>query len=289
MEECNFRHAYLIIAHNNFRQLQTLIHLLDDERNDIYLHIDQKAQAFSPKMLHTDFSKLTLIDRLSVSWGGESLIQCELNLLKAALPGKYRYYHLISGADLPLKSQDHIHHFFLEQDGAEFMEFDTISNESQLFFERVRYYFPLQEWAGSSGRWLRRPLMALGWGLVSLQKFLHIRRPDIVPVYKGAQWFSITHNLANYVVTREKLIKKQFFCGWCADEFFLQSIAMASPYRNNIHSNYLRAIDWQRGDPYTYRKEDVPELLASPNFWGRKFNENVDQEAIDLIAAHLTK
>lgn len=29
------RHAYLIMAHNNFSQLKILLSLLDDERNDI--------------------------------------------------------------------------------------------------------------------------------------------------------------------------------------------------------------------------------------------------------------
>lgn len=289
MDAPNYRHAYLIIAHNNWNQLQTLLSLLDDDRNDIYLHIDKKAASFSPDLVHTERSRLVFIPRLSVSWGGESLIRCELELLKAALPGQYRYYHLISGMDLPLKSQDVIHQFFREQDGTEFLEFDEAANQSQLFFDRVRYYYPLQERAGGSGKYLRRPLMALGRVLVGLQKLVHIRRPDIVPVYKGAQWFSITHGLASYVVSREKLIKKQFFCGWCADEFFLQSIAMASPYRGNVVNNYLRAIDWQRGDPYTYRKEDVPALLTSPHFWGRKFNEKADPEAIALVAEALTQ
>ncbi|MDN5954725.1 MAG: hypothetical protein L0H99_12605 [Loigolactobacillus coryniformis] len=36
-------HAYLIIANRNFKQLNLLLRLLDDSRNDIYLLIDQKA------------------------------------------------------------------------------------------------------------------------------------------------------------------------------------------------------------------------------------------------------
>lgn len=34
------KHAYLIIAHNDFEILENLIILLDDMRNDIYIHID---------------------------------------------------------------------------------------------------------------------------------------------------------------------------------------------------------------------------------------------------------
>ena len=35
-------HAYMIIAHNQFELLERLIAALDDERNDIYIHIDKK-------------------------------------------------------------------------------------------------------------------------------------------------------------------------------------------------------------------------------------------------------
>ena len=38
------KHAFLIIAHNKFNQLQLLLNLLDDERNDIYVHIDKKVK-----------------------------------------------------------------------------------------------------------------------------------------------------------------------------------------------------------------------------------------------------
>ncbi len=33
------KHAYLIIAHAYYKQLQILVDMLDDERNTIYIHI----------------------------------------------------------------------------------------------------------------------------------------------------------------------------------------------------------------------------------------------------------
>ncbi len=35
--------AYLIIAHTRFEQVAKLLELLDDENNDLYIHIDQKV------------------------------------------------------------------------------------------------------------------------------------------------------------------------------------------------------------------------------------------------------
>ena len=41
------RHAYLILAHKNFGQLRKLVELLDDPRNDIFIHVDGRAD-FDP-------------------------------------------------------------------------------------------------------------------------------------------------------------------------------------------------------------------------------------------------
>jgi hypothetical protein len=38
------KHAYLIIAHNEFKILSYLVKALDDERNDIYVHIDKRLK-----------------------------------------------------------------------------------------------------------------------------------------------------------------------------------------------------------------------------------------------------
>ena len=35
------RHAYLIICYNNFKILQMLLSAIDDDRNDIYIHVDK--------------------------------------------------------------------------------------------------------------------------------------------------------------------------------------------------------------------------------------------------------
>ena len=36
--------AYLIIAHKNLEQLKKLLKLLDYSKNDLYIHIDKKAE-----------------------------------------------------------------------------------------------------------------------------------------------------------------------------------------------------------------------------------------------------
>lgn len=37
------RHAYLLVTHQYTFVLETLIRMIDDKRNDIYVHIDKKV------------------------------------------------------------------------------------------------------------------------------------------------------------------------------------------------------------------------------------------------------
>ena len=96
------RHAYLIIAHNQWDLLFILMHLIDDERNDIYLHIDKKAKDVPLEELRscTKLSRITIVDRIPVYRGTYSLFDAEMILMKAALEGKdnYSYFHLLQTA-----------------------------------------------------------------------------------------------------------------------------------------------------------------------------------------------
>lgn len=286
--ETRQKHAYLIMAHNNFDQLKTLVSLLDDIRNDIYLQVDKKATIFRPESINTKHAGLFFVEPMSVTWGGHSLIACKMRLLKNAAPKHYAYYHIISGLDLPLKSQDEIHAFFQNHFPQNFIEFDQEAMRTRSFVDRTQYYYFFQNIIGRSNRPLMAPLKILERISLKTQKILHMKRKEIVPTYKGSNWVSVTDEMAQYILSCEKIIKKQFFFAYCADEGFLHSIAMHSPYRDTIVDDSCRAIDWQRGFPYTYRKEDVPELLASEKLFARKFDCNVDAEAIRLVAEHLS-
>ena len=284
----NGKHAYLIMAHNNFAQLQTLITLLDTPQNDIYLHVDKKAKAFRPDAIRTHHAGLFLLDRIRVNWGGHSQIQCEMNLLKAAAPKQYAYYHLLSGLDLPLKSQKEIHAFFERAYPQNFIKYDDRAMQSGAFLHRIKTYHLFQDYFGLNKGILPGALRRIEKFSLWLQERIGVQRKQYISPYKGTNWFSITHGLVRYVLSREDVIKKQFYHTVCADEVFLHSVVMESPYKDTVVSDSLRAIDWTRGTPYVYRSEDVQDLLHSEKLFGRKFDETVDRAAIEKIVAHLS-
>ena len=65
------KHAYLIMAHNEPYILEKLLKLIDDERNDIYLHIDKKWKEFDFEKFKKFVTKghFYFNDRLDVKWG----------------------------------------------------------------------------------------------------------------------------------------------------------------------------------------------------------------------------
>jgi len=48
-------------------------------------------------------------------------------------------------------------------------------------------------------------------------------------------------------------------------------------------NNALRHIDWNRGLPYVWHKNDYNELINCNDLFARKFSSEVDRDIIDLI------
>lgn len=76
---------------------------------------------------------------------------------------------------------------------------------------------------------------------------------------------------------------------YCSDEIYKQTFAYNSEFRNRIYNvkdefeGCLREIDWKRGRPYIWRKEDYDYLSHSKKLFARKFDENVDEEIINML------
>ena len=74
------KHAYLIIAHNEPEVLRTLLAMLDDVRNDIFVHIDRRARFVyeSVKDYKPKHSTLVFLEHpIAVYWGDISQVQVE--------------------------------------------------------------------------------------------------------------------------------------------------------------------------------------------------------------------
>lgn len=279
------KHAYLILAHTEFRLLQTLIDCLDDDRNDIYVHIDQKVEKIPA--LHADHAGLQLLEpRIDIRWGDYSMVEAELTLFEAAASrGTYDYYHLLSGVDLPLRSQDEIHAFFDANRGKEFVGYLYLEMTPDLGRRMQRWHiFPRHFSRKRNGYSAIRALC------LRLQEVAGIKRNRDVEFRKGAQWVSITDGLVRYLLERRDWMEKVFSHTFVPDECVVQTVVWNSPFREHLYSlesegkGCLRCIGWRNDELYDWTAADFETLMASGALFARKFNSK-DWPFIEQIAA----
>lgn len=273
------KHAYMIMAHHRPDLLQLLISAIDDKRNDIFIHIDNKSDMLC-EQFYAKNAKLIFINRQNINWAGYSQVNCELRLLEEAVKyGHHSYYHLMTGASYPLQNQDTLHAFFDKHFGYEFVGFDNELDYS----DRARYYYLFSEYGKLTGL-KGRMISLIRSGFVLLQKMFcvdRLKNKGII-IKKGVAYWSITEDLAVYILSQKKLISDIFYKTiWC-DEVFVQTLVHNSSFREkvfNLESEYdgaLRESAWPSnisGDHpgWNFLLQDLDYLLKSNRLFALKF------------------
>lgn len=306
---CN-KHAYLIMADSNFEQLKILVELLDDPRNDIFIHIDQKS-SFDNRQenITTNYSNLYFIPRIKVYWGGFSQILCELNLFEfASKQQSYSYYHLLSGKDLPLQTQDYIHDFFKQHQGKEFISFSSPEDtEKTKAYNRVGHYHFFPELSTRSAS------TSIGVFLIKTfrytEKILHqFFKIDIFKKYNlklgyGSNWISIDQKFVDELINQKDTIIKIYKHSVFSDEIFIQTLILNNPELfkknytttpNDYTKSNMRYIYFEdgAGSPNTWTLSDIDKLYSAQNqgfLFARKFDTKIDANIIQTWIQHLKK
>lgn len=274
------RHAYLILAHNEFELLRLLVGRLDDPRNDIYIHFDKKVEVLPT--LQTAHAQLHILEeRIDVRWADVSVLEAELKLLQTAqargIERGYTYYHLLSGVDLPLKSQDDIHNFCERHEGAEFIGFYREPTlERDLERKVQRYHCFSRDFRGSGfGWWCKRIVRALA---IRGQELIGYRRYPQRAFAKGTQWLSITHQLCTAIAHEAQAISRLYQNTFCSDEIAIHTFVAHSPFMDKVYDpdnearSSLRHIGWDKGELKDFTSQDYTALADSPALFARKFN-----------------
>lgn len=283
------QHAYLIMAHMENEILRQLLCQLDDPRNVIFLHMDEKSprdgSCYEQVLRH---AKLQRVPRMDVRWGAYSQVSCEVLLLQAATAyGTFAYYHLLSGDSLALQPQEAIHQFFTRHDGKEFVQFQCAELTEETL-ERIRYYYPETPFNKA------RPVRVIKQLGLRLQRMLgvdRLKKADFRP-QKGGSWVSITDGLARYILQQEPWFAQRFKHTYAPDEFFIQTIVENSSYKDAVYDqtysdsprSCLRYIKWSQTHfgPLPLAVADLYAMQESGCLFARKFSPK-DKELVEKI------
>lgn len=294
------KHAYCIIAHADPDCLRTLLDLIDDTRNDIYLLLDRKSdRRFFGKL---DVSRAKLVElpaTVDIRWGDISMVEGELMLFEQVLASgeEYSYVHLLSGADLPLKTQDEIHSYCSGlPEGTNLVSVSRNPDHLRDLRYKTLYRHYFNRYYKSGRRWKKVGLRVWRFLTIVAQQGLGIRRQwKGYTLGKGDQWGSMSQEFVRYLVERKEMILKEFRHVFCADEIYKQTLLLSSRFAasrivgRDAGEESLRAIDWKRGDPYIWHREDCESLLASGKLFGRKFSTQTDRDAVGFIRERLLR
>lgn len=292
------KHAFLIIAHSDKEQLKELLKALDYSENDIYIHIDKKSNINDTDDIFYESknSKVIVKKKFDIRWGAESIVFCELFLFRYAMnDGYHDYYHIISGADYPLKKMSEIDSFFEKNKGKEFVHFDK-KNVSDITLNRVRYYhFFNKYYKWSRIKAVHRLFFWVDVFFVKLQKILRISRElNYESIQKGCNWCSVTHEFVEYLLQEEPKIKNLVKFSECADEIFVQTVLINSKYKDSLFmptfdDNYMqcvRYIIWDKCNvkyPKTLSESDYYDVRSSGCMFARKFSTEASKHLINHL------
>lgn len=288
---------FLILVHRSAGQCQRLIdNLLSCSGSTVFVHVDLKAETVYSelKQLYANQSNVKIIsERYKVYWGSYNQICATLALIKESSKREADYFCLLSGQDFPIKPIKEFADFLNRDSSREYLvNFklpDAQWGEDGGLGRLNRYWINV---ISRDGSFFRNKLGAL---IYSFHKLTGYRRKLKYTYYGGSNWFNLTNNSVKYIL---KFLDEhpdyllEFKYSRSADEMFVQSIVLNSPYAVNAVSNDLRFVDWISGPefPRTFRGEDFERLVTSGDkFFARKFDETVDLTIIDKLNEYCRK
>lgn len=279
-----------------------IIQLIDDERNDIFIHVDGKSKnvPFQRIQQAAKRTRIFINQRIWTRRLTYDLYDVTLELLKfAQKEGDYAYYHLITGQDLPIKDQDYVHAFFERNAGKNFIDVVPLERMKDDWRERVSLYHFFSPWLTPTSRWYY-PAKVVDKISLSIQRFLGVNRlrkyeKKGYQLRYGSGWMSITREFAEYLLEEEEKVRT-IFGKWTyiPEECIPQTLIWNSDFRDTVFDadwidhdkkrSNLRMIFWTgKTSPEDITLKHVEELKNTPNIFARKFNWEKHRDAFDEV------
>jgi hypothetical protein len=274
------RIAILILVHKNEEQVNRLIkHLSKDF--DIYVHIDKRSSVNIIKA-----ENVFVYKKYKAYYCSFNIVKATLVLLKNAYKKNYDRYILISGQDLPIKTNDQIKHFF-KNNNNEYVHNEKVPTTfwEGRGFEHVNRYYPNILSREKESKFLK----AIDNINTKFFNFIAtiIKRPIDYTFYGGSQWFRISNNCVKEIfnfIEHDKKYLKRYEHTHDSDEMFFQTI-ICNVKGLKIISDPLCYMDWSlpKERKRTFIEEDHGRIIKSNALFARKFDPDMDKKIIDLI------
>jgi len=305
--------AILILAHNNFKQLNRLIKSLQHKDIDIYVQIDKKAKDFNAEILKDAGDAVVIEKRVSATLDNWTLVRATMNLIDAAYQSEknYGYYLLLSGADYPIKSTARINEFLDSNYPAPLIDCTPIDKTNWVWpkFNHFRW-IEINDWINSYVKvGILKKMLKVPVRLSERLMDVLGKRPYKnlnISLFGGSAWWALPDRIIKYI--REQYysnseVIRTFSHTITPEETFFQTMIMNSPYKSEVAVNpinqqkqncltYAHFTDDYTGDgaqpfnghPYILTVDNYDMLKEmDERLFARKFDVRVDSAILDMI------
>lgn len=266
--------GYLILAHRDPRQLQTLVTDLRAQTDGpILVHLDLKARPlFSDCVAALErLERVVVISRRAVHWGGFSIVQATLDGARELLARWPEVSHVkhLSGQDYPIRPL------------AEFEAWvGALGGRSAIDHNPL----PYSEWGAAGGLdrvdrvWLYRGKHRVAW---PLRRAL----PPGVTFHGGSAFWCLARAHLQHVLDRRDALAALFRRSFIPDETYFHTLVLNSPYREEVVNFPLTLTLWRSNasSPQILTVWDLDQILQAEGFFGRKFDSFLSSELIEFL------
>ena len=234
--------------------------------------------------VNAKLSQLIFVKSTDIRWSDVSLSDAEVILFQAAVESgiQYNRIHLISGADLPLVSQDKIHSLFLNNH----KEYVDIRDARQ-FVKRLKYYHFFVKYRRNN------PMIDFSRRILLLFQlpFVNRRKSSQLRYAYGSEWCSLTYKAVKTIVEKYAEVRHEFLYTTCSDEHYKQMILLSAGNFEFAKEGCLRYVDFSehKPSPRTLTVDDFDSIMSSHCLFARKFDERVDSDVINLVVKKVGK
>lgn len=285
--------AYLILCHMNEQQIVALIHQLQSDYADIYVHVDSKTDGF--ELLRKE--RIILLDddeRIDVRWASFSMIEATMKLIKKCLSNqkKYDYILLISGQDFPIKNHIQRLSFLEDNRGSNYIEIKPHDDSfRRIFPKRNELYYPSWMYGNSIFIRIIRKFYIIMTGGRSYTFRLFKRKNTTGMTFEfGSQWWCLQAEVVEWMM---KYINDHpeyvafFKNAMTPDECFFQTLFVNSPYAK-ARKDKLVWLEWKGNHPRLIEEKDIDRLISVENvLFARKFDLKVNPKPIEMLIEQL--
>ncbi len=281
------RLAYVISAYRLPQQLVRLVDLLDEPTTSFVISVDRRTDDATFSAMHRPLAgrrNVHFLPRHSSPYRSFGHVRSTLGGIDHLIRSNIAFDHLsvLTGQDLPIKSNATIRRRLAEASGDGFLE-----------------HFPLpdERWSGGglnrfSSIFLHTHDRHLSIGRRRFGGLIARGFPFAAAPYGGSGYWTLPHDLVVYIhdfVRRHPEWVRFFRTTDMPDETFFHTILMNSPHAARVVADDLRHIDWaDRSElPRIWRLGDFDELAASDDLFARKFDATVDAAIIERVVDEL--